>query len=69
TTDADGRIAWGADLAPGSYGVRFATGNWFAESDRDTFFPIVLLAVELGAGHTHLALLLGPFSYTTYKGS
>jgi 5-hydroxyisourate hydrolase len=69
TTDPDGRIAWTAELEPGSYGIRFATGTWFAEADRTTFFPIVLLAVEVGEGHTHVALLLSPFSYTTYKGS
>jgi 5-hydroxyisourate hydrolase len=69
STDVDGRIAWPEEIEPGAYGVRFATGNWFAESDRDTFFPVVLLAVEVSGDHTHVALLLSPFSYTTYKGT
>lgn len=69
TTDADGRIAWGADLEPGSYGITFGTGPWFAGADRDTFFPIVSIGFEIGEGHTHVALLLSPYSYTTYKGS
>ncbi|MCZ4500237.1 MAG: Transthyretin [Marmoricola sp.] len=69
TTDADGRIGWSTDLGPGAYGLRFDTGTWFAAAQRDTFFPVVLLAVEITGHHAHVALLLSPFSYTTYKGS
>lgn len=69
TTDADGRIGWVHDLDPGSHSLTFATGEWFAAADRDTFFPGVTLTVALDGDHTHVALLLSPFSYTTYKGS
>ncbi|WP_125777052.1 hydroxyisourate hydrolase [Antribacter gilvus] len=68
-TDADGRIAWGALPAAGRYALTFATGPWFAAQDRDTFFPQVTLDVTLGDAHTHVALLLSPFAYTTYRGS
>jgi 5-hydroxyisourate hydrolase len=69
TTDADGRISWAVPIAPGPHTLTAATGSWFAAAGRDTFFPEVTLNVVLGSGHTHVALLLSPFSYTTYKGS
>jgi 5-hydroxyisourate hydrolase len=69
TTDADGRIAWVADLDPGTYVLTFATGEWFAGAQRETFFPAVTLTAALADDHTHVALLLGPYSYTSYKGS
>jgi|APAra7269097451_1048561.scaffolds.fasta_scaffold00254_19 5-hydroxyisourate hydrolase len=68
-TDNDGRIHWDAPLHPGDYLLHFATGAWFASADRETFYPAVDVHVTIGAGHTHVALLLSPFAYTTYKGS
>jgi 5-hydroxyisourate hydrolase len=69
TTDDDGRIVWGHDLDPGSAVLTFATGEWFGAAERATFFPSVTLTVALSGEHAHVALLLGPYSYTTYKGS
>ncbi len=69
TTDADGRIAWADDVDPGVHTLTFATGEWFAAAGRETFFPAVTLTVSLAADHSHVALLLSPFSYTTYQGS
>lgn len=69
TTDSDGRIAWSHDVDPGTHALTFATGEWFAAADRETFFPCITLTVSLDDDHTHVALLLSPFSYTTYKGS
>ncbi|MCD9196837.1 hydroxyisourate hydrolase [Aeromicrobium wangtongii] len=69
TTDADGRVAWSADLDPGSHTLTFATGEWFGAADRTTFFPVVTLPVALDGDHAHVALLLSPFSYTAYRGS
>jgi 5-hydroxyisourate hydrolase len=69
TTDPDGRIVWDLDLVAGPVVLRFATGHWFGAAGRDTFFPVVTLTVTLTDGHHHVALLLSPFSYTTYKGS
>ncbi|MBL0888373.1 hydroxyisourate hydrolase [Myceligenerans indicum] len=69
TTDADGRIAWGELPGPGAYVLELATGDWFASQDRETFYPRIVLEVALGAPHTHVAVLLSPFAYTTYRGS
>ncbi|MBZ5734655.1 hydroxyisourate hydrolase [Nocardioides sp. TRM66260-LWL] len=72
-TDDDGRLRLdaAAPLAPGAYRLRFATGPWFAAQQRTTLFPLVELAFEVAPDqpHHHLALLLSPFAYTTYRGS
>jgi 5-hydroxyisourate hydrolase len=69
-TDEDGRARVDADLPAGAHTVRFATGAWFAAQQRDTFFPSVTVAFSIAdSGHTHVALLLSPFSYSTYRGS
>ncbi|MFI2489397.1 hydroxyisourate hydrolase [Promicromonospora kroppenstedtii] len=68
TTDADGRIAWG-EVTPGRHVLTFAVSDWFGAQDRETFFGQVVLDVVLGPDHTHVALLLSPFAYTTYRGS
>lgn len=67
-TDADGRISWG-EVTPGRHVLTFAAGDWFGAQDRETFFGRVVLDVVLGPDHTHVALLLSPFAYTTYRGS
>ncbi len=72
-TNDDGRVGdLGPDvLDPGNYRVSFATGVYFAASQRDTFFPSVIVEFTVVAGerHYHVPLLLSPYSYTTYRGS
>ncbi len=74
TTDADGRInEWDAafNLEDGVYELRFATGQWFIDRQRECFFPAVTLTFTVDAGrpHYHVPLLLSPFGYSTYRGS
>ncbi len=71
TTDDDGRIRFDSDLGEGTHGLVFETGTWFAAAGRDTFYPqiAVSFAIDPEHGHHHVALLLSPFSYTTYRGS
>lgn len=70
-TDLDGRVRFAARLAPGPHQLRFATGVWFDAQDRQHFHPeiTVSFAASTVAGHDHVALLLSPFAYTTYRGS
>ncbi|MBO3088339.1 hydroxyisourate hydrolase [Cellulomonas dongxiuzhuiae] len=70
-TDADGRLSWTTTLATGTYGLRFATGDWFAAAEVATVHAAVHLEVLVDGTqpHYHLALLLSPFAYTTYRGS
>ena len=71
-TDADGRcrLAEGT-TAPCTHRLVFATGPWFADQGRDTFYPEVVLSFDVRepAEHHHVPLLLAPFAYSTYRGS
>jgi 5-hydroxyisourate hydrolase len=71
TTDPDGRIRFESRLEPGDHRLTFETGTWFDAQGRDTFFPEVTLHFTSTPGqeHYHVALLLSPYSYTTYRGS
>lgn len=73
-TDDDGRVRFEEDLDAGLdaglHRLVFATGSWFAAQDRASFHPEVTVAFTVEHGeHHHVALLLSPFSYTTYRGS
>lgn len=70
-TDADGRVSLEADLPGGVYAITYSTGQWFASAGRRTLFPAVDVVFEVDPAerHYHVALLLSPFSYTTYRGS
>jgi 5-hydroxyisourate hydrolase len=70
TTDDDGRARVDDGVLPGHHTLTFATGPWFAAQQRDTFYPEVTVAFTVTDGeHHHVALLLSPFAYTTYRGS
>ncbi|MFD4421670.1 hydroxyisourate hydrolase [Agromyces sp. NPDC058484] len=72
-TDAAGRITdLGPDgLAAGDYRLSFATGDYFAGTGRDTFYPVVSIdfTVADSEQHYHVPLLISPFSYSTYRGN
>jgi 5-hydroxyisourate hydrolase len=71
-TDRDGRCRLTDDATvPGTHRLVFATGIWFAEQNREAFYPEVVLAftVQEPAEHHHVPLLLSPFAYSTYRGS
>ncbi len=78
-TGSDGRIgALGPEaLPPGVYRLRFDTGAFHGGNG---FYPEVAIAFRIaggaggageaaGAEHYHVPLLLGPWGYTTYRGS
>jgi len=71
TTDPDGRVRFDVPIGGGTHRLTYATGPWFAAADRATLYPEVVLsfAVDATEEHYHVALLLGPWSYTTYRGS
>jgi 5-hydroxyisourate hydrolase len=71
-TDRDGRCRLtDQETAAGTHQLVFATGPWFAEQDRETFYPEVVLTfvVREPADSHHVPLLLSPFAYSTYRGS
>ena len=74
-TNADGRLRTlmpdNVALEPGQYRLIFDTGKYFAAQSIATLYPSVIVVFEAAAGerHYHVPLLLGPFGYTTYRGS
>lgn len=71
-TDRDGRCRLIEDATvAGTHSLVFATGAWFAEQGRETFYPEVVLSfvVREPAEPHHVPLLLSPFAYSTYRGS
>ena len=74
-TDRDGRCAQllpeGEDLSAGVYRLIFDTGSYFALQKIDALYPVVEVTFQArdGESHFHIALLLSPNGYTTYRGS
>jgi 5-hydroxyisourate hydrolase len=69
-TGSDGRVAFDLGLQPGEHRLVLESGSWFAAADRATFFPEITVAFVVAPDeHHHVAVLLSPFSYTTYRGS
>ncbi len=69
-TDAGGRLR----LPPagrGSHDLAFGTGDYFAARGVVAFHPAVTIrfTIDDPDEHHHVPLLVGPFSYTTYRGS
>jgi 5-hydroxyisourate hydrolase len=73
-TDNDGRLRdWtAAKAAPaGIYRLTFDTRAYFADRKIATLYPQVIIVFEVrdSQEHYHIPLLLGPFGYSTYRGS
>jgi len=78
-TDEDGRqrtlMADQARLASGLYRLVFDTRRYFEGRGVRALYPSVIITFEVAedgeknAPHYHIPLLLGPFGYTTYRGS
>jgi 5-hydroxyisourate hydrolase len=75
TTDSNGRCEGllPPTLRPqaGTYRIVFDTGDYFAATQRETFYPVVevIFQITKPEEHHHVPLLLSPWSYTTYRGS
>ena len=73
-TDEDGRIK---DLVPrgaaaeGTFRITFDTAAYFASTATTGFYPWVPIVFTIPApgAHYHVPLLLGPYGYSTYRGS
>jgi 5-hydroxyisourate hydrolase len=70
-TDGDGRITdllGDQTLERGEYRLTFEVGPYLGP---DSFYPevAVVFRVDDPGEHHHVPLLLGPYGYTTYRGS
>ncbi len=74
-TDADGRLnallPSGHALDTGVYRLIFETDDFFRKAGLEGFYPevVVTFVVRDPRQHHHVPLLLGPYGYTTYRGS
>lgn len=78
-TDEDGRQRTLMDdhtpLEAGIYRLVFDTREYFEARGAHTLYPSVIITFEVvedtpqQASRYHIPLLLGPFGYTTYRGS
>lgn len=74
-TDNDGRLRGlypdSLPLAAGVYRITFETHAYFASLDVTAFYPEVVVVFETQPGetHYHVPLLIGPFGFTTYRGT
>ena len=74
-TDEDGRLRElappGPALRAGVYRLVFDTGGYFRDQELVGFYPRVIIEFDVrdGLQHYHVPLLLGPYGYTTYRGS
>jgi 5-hydroxyisourate hydrolase len=64
----EGNLVAGCPLGSSIWKLEFDTGNYYGV--QNTFFPRVELTFLVKEGeHFHVPLLLGPYSFTTYRGS
>jgi 5-hydroxyisourate hydrolase len=70
-TDHDGRSKFVFDIQPAIYKMVFYTQPYFESQAVPSFYPKVEITFRLTDvyRHHHIPLLLGPFGYSTYRGS
>lgn len=67
--DLMGKFPPGARMA---WSIRFNVGRWYEAQEIESFWPEIEVKFYAQAGntrHCHVPVLVGPFSYTTYRGS
>ena len=73
TTDQDGRTQapLSLQLASGSYELLFFTGAYFLQHGIKALYDEIPIRfrIDQDGGHYHIPLLLGPWAYSTYRGS
>ncbi len=54
-----------------SWGIKFDIGAWYEDQGIECFWPEVEVKfyVKKGERHYHVPVLVGPWTYTTYRGS
>ena len=54
-----------------SWGIKFEIGPWYEAQEIECFWPEIEVKfyVKKGERHYHVPVLVGPWTYTTYRGS
>ncbi len=71
TTNSDGRGQLKFDIVPGVYKIVFYVASYFERSGTPSFYPKVDIIFRIAdpATHYHVPLILGPYGFSTYRGS
>ena len=66
-------VVWAHERGDKAWALTFDTEAYFGQKGVETFFPRVEVQFVVREGkkgeHFHVPVLLGPFGYTTYRGS
>ncbi|CEM35627.1 unnamed protein product [Vitrella brassicaformis CCMP3155] len=73
-TNNDGRcpgFTQGHKLENCLYRITFETADYFRQQGKPCFYPEVVITflVEYPEQHYHVPIILGPYGYSTYRGS
>ncbi|KAH8393355.1 hypothetical protein KR215_006578 [Drosophila sulfurigaster] len=71
-TNADGRclLLDHGEFPNGIYKLTFNVGAYFAAKNQTTLYPAIDIIAECNENQNyHIALLLSPYGYTTYRGT
>jgi 5-hydroxyisourate hydrolase len=74
-TDDAGRLRnllpQNSPLDPGTYRLRFFTGEYFSRSGISPLHPLIEIVFNVSDvnAHYHIPLLVAPHAYSTYRGS
>ncbi|XP_078066839.1 5-hydroxyisourate hydrolase isoform X2 [Mustelus asterias] len=73
-TNSDGRcpgLLTSETFVPGTYKMKFATEEYWQSLKMASFYPYIEVVFNISDASQkyHIALLLSPFSYSTYRGS
>ncbi|XP_072374127.1 5-hydroxyisourate hydrolase isoform X2 [Scyliorhinus torazame] len=73
-TNSDGRcpgLLTSETFVPGIYKMKFATDEYWQSLKMTSFYPYIEVVFNIldASQKYHIALLLTPFSYSTYRGS
>ena len=54
-----------------AWSIKFNVGDWYEKQNIESFWPEVEVKfyVKKGERHYHVPVLVGPWTYTTYRGS
>ena len=70
-TDNNGRARFEFSIEPQTYKMVFFTQSYFQLNGTTTFYPkveIIFRIIDI-TSHYHVPLILGPYGYSTYRGS
>jgi hydroxyisourate hydrolase len=71
TTNADGRLTFDCEKAPGNYRLLFKIESYYEKKKIESFFldTPVHFKIKDTSRKYHVPLLLNPYGYSTYRGS